>query len=94
MHLILNHHTPDDFVVATGETRSVRDLLDLVFTNLDLNYKDFVKTDERFKRPEELPYLRGDSTKIRQTLGWEPEISFEEMINEMVTFWSQVLTRS
>jgi GDPmannose 4,6-dehydratase len=94
MHLILNHHTPDDFVVATGETRSVRDLLDLVFTSLDLNYRDYVKTDERFKRPEELPYLRGDSSKIRQILGWEPEISFEEMINEMVTFWSQVLTRS
>jgi GDPmannose 4,6-dehydratase len=87
MQLILQHDTPGDWVVATGESRSVRDLLKLVFGILDLNYQDFVKQDSRFFRPEELPYLRGDATKIRQELKWEPKISFEELINEMVTFW-------
>jgi GDPmannose 4,6-dehydratase len=91
MHMILSHSSPDDFVVATGQTRSVRDLLENVFTNLNLNYLDFVKIDDRFLRPEELPYLRGDSTKIREVLGWKPEISFETMVDEMIRFWSTIL---
>jgi GDPmannose 4,6-dehydratase len=87
MHLILQHKVAEDWVVATGETRSVRELLDLVFKILDLNYEDFVKQDAKFLRPEELPYLRGDSSKIRETLGWKPQIKFEELIHEMVNFW-------
>lgn len=87
MHLILNHEAPDDFVVATGETRSVRELCDLVFQQLELDYQQFVKQDPKFLRPEELTYLRGDSSKIRSTLGWQPEITFESLISEMIEFW-------
>ena len=92
MHMILNHSVPDDFVIATGETRSVRDLLSLVFENLDLNYVDFVRQDSRYLRPEELPYLRGDATKAREILGWKPKISFEELVQEMISEWSDRLT--
>ena len=92
MHMILNHSVPDDFVIATGETRSVRDLLSLVFENLDLNYLDFVRQDSRYLRPEELPYLRGDATKAREILGWKPKISFEELVQEMISEWSDRLT--
>ena len=87
MHLILNHEIADDFVVATGQTRSVRELCDLVFQQLGLEYQQFVKQDPKFLRPEELPYLRGDSSKIRSTLGWRPETTFEDLISEMVEFW-------
>ena len=65
MKLIMDHDEPDDFVVSTGITRSVRDLLKIVFTSLDLNYEQFVKQDEKYLRPKELPYLKGDSSKIR-----------------------------
>jgi GDPmannose 4,6-dehydratase len=92
MHLILNHEIADDFVVATGETRSVRELCDLVFQQLGLDYLQFVKQDPKFLRPEELPYLRGDSSKIRSTLGWQPETTFENLISEMVEFWMNRLS--
>lgn len=92
MQMMLAHSEPDDFVVATGETRSVRDLLTLVFEELKLNYEDFVTQDARFLRPEELPYLKGDSTKIRATLGWKPEVKFEELISEMLEFWLNKLS--
>ena len=69
MKLIMDHDEPDDFVVSTGITRSVRDLLKIVFTSLDLNYEQFVKQDEKYLRPKELPYLKGDSSKIRSILG-------------------------
>jgi GDPmannose 4,6-dehydratase len=92
MHLILNHSVPDDFVVSTGETRSVRDLLGLVFDLLGMNYEDYVKQDQRYMRPEELPYLRGDSSKIRSQLDWSPEISFEQLISEMTEFWMNKLS--
>jgi GDPmannose 4,6-dehydratase len=91
MTMILRHHSPDDFVVATGITHSVRELLQLVFSSLQLNYQDFVVQDPRFLRPEELPYLKGDATKIRNVLGWEPQITFEDLIQEMVEFWFQKL---
>lgn len=87
MHLIVSHSEPDDFVVATGETRSVRELVEMVFSQLNLNYKDYVRQDPRYMRPEELPYLRGDSSKARTTLGWEPRVSFDDMIQEMVSHW-------
>jgi GDPmannose 4,6-dehydratase len=92
MHLILQHHAPDDWVVSTGETRSVRDLVSLVFEQLNLNYHDYVIQDDKFMRPEELPFLRGDSTKIRTNLGWSPLISFESMVTEMIDYWYKKLT--
>ena len=88
MNLIINHHTPDDFVVATGKTFSVRDLCKVTFDNLDLDYTKYVVQDDKFRRPEELNYLCGDSTKTRQVLGWEPEYTFEAMIKEMVDYWN------
>ncbi len=92
MHAILNHKTPDDFVVSTMETHSVRKMCELVFSYLDLNYMDYIVQNPKFMRAEELPYLKGDSTKIRQTLGWKPEYTFEMLMHEMCDHWMDVLT--
>lgn len=89
MHMILNHETPDDFVVATGKTHSVRDLCKLTFSYLNMDYEKYVVQDDRFKRPEELNYLCGDSTKTRTILGWKPDYTFETMIKEMVDYWME-----
>lgn len=85
--MIINHKIPDDFVVATGETRSVRQLCEYVFSKLGMNYEDHIIINEKFIRPKELKYLKGDSTKIRQTLNWKPTYTFEELIDEMIDFW-------
>jgi len=87
MHLMLQQDEPGDWVVSTMETHSVREMCKLVFSHLDLNYKDYVVQNPRFMRPEELPYLKGDSTKIRQELGWKPEYTFKELMEEMVDYW-------
>ena len=91
MHAILNHDEADDFVVSTMETHSVREMCELVFKYLDLDYRDYVVQNPKFLRPEELPYLKGDSTKIRKTLGWKPEYTFEAMMHEMCDHWMDVL---
>jgi len=91
MHAILNHEEADDFVVSTMETHSVREMCELVFTYLDLDYKDYIVQNPKFMRPEELPYLKGDSTKIRETLGWNPDYTFEAMMHEMCDHWMDVL---
>ena len=87
MHLIINNDTPDDFVVSTMVTHSVRDMVEYVFKKLDLDYTKYVTQHQKFTRPEELDYLKGDSTKIRTQLGWEPEYTFEMMLDEMIEFW-------
>ena len=87
MHLILQQNEPGDWVVATGETRSVRDMCEYVFGKLGLNYKDWVVQNPKYLRPEELPYLKGDSTKIRKELGWTPEYTFEGLMDEMIQYW-------
>jgi GDPmannose 4,6-dehydratase len=89
MHLILQQDKPVDLVVATGESRSVRDMCEYVFSKLNLNYKDYVVQNDKFLRPEELPYLKGDSSKIR-SLGWKPEYSFETMMDEMIDYWLNI----
>jgi GDPmannose 4,6-dehydratase len=86
MNLILNHDTPDDFVVSTGESKSIREMCDYVFNSLGMNYEEYVIQNEKFLRPEELPYLKGDSTKIRETLNWNPEYTFESMMDEMINY--------
>jgi len=91
MHMILNHDVADDFVISTMETHSVRDMCEVVFKHLGLDYKDYVSQDAQYLRPEELPYLKGDSTKIRTTLGWKPSYSFEEIMYEMCDHWLDVL---
>jgi len=93
MQLMMCLEKPDDFVVSTGETRSVRDLCKIVFEMLNLNYRDFVTQDARYLRPEELPYLCGDSAKFRSISGWKPQISFEQLISEMVDDWSRRLQK-
>jgi len=87
MHLMLQHDTPDDWVVSTMETHSVREMCELVFNHLGLDYKDYVIQNPKFMRPEELPYLKGDSTKIRTKLGWKPTYTFKEMMIEMTNHW-------
>jgi GDPmannose 4,6-dehydratase len=90
MHLMLQQDKPGDWVVATGETHSVREMCELVFGYLDLNYKDYIVQNPKFIRPEELPYLKGDSTKIRKELGWKPKYTFEMLMKEMVDHWLKV----
>jgi GDPmannose 4,6-dehydratase len=91
MHAMLNHDVADDFVVSTMETHSVREMCELVFKYLDLDYKDYIEQNPKFMRPEELPYLKGDSTKIRETLGWKPDYTFKSMMHEMCDHWMDVL---
>ena len=93
MHLIIQQDKPGDWVVATGETRSVRDMCEYVFGKLDLDYKDYVIQNKKFLRPEELPYLKGDSTKIRTELGWKPSYTFESMMDEMIKYWMNILKK-
>ncbi len=89
MHMILNHDIADDFVVATGETYSIRDICKFIFGQLGMEYERFVTINPKYFRPEELPYLRGDSTKIRTILGWKPEYTFEETMLEMIKHWNK-----
>jgi GDPmannose 4,6-dehydratase len=94
MHAIVSHDSADDFVVATGETRSVRDLLEITFSKLGMNYLDYVTQDARYMRPEELPYLKGDASKIKSALGWKPEVTFDQLVSEMTDFWDQKISES
>ena len=87
MWSILQLDNPDDFVCATGISHSVRDLCEYVFSYLDLNYLDYVIQDEKFYRPEELHDLKGDSTKLRKTINWQPKYTFETMLDEMIEYW-------
>ena len=84
MWLMLQQDKPDDYVVATGETHSVRELLELAFSLLDLDYRDFVEFDPRYTRPSEVDVLLGDPTKAREVLGWKPEVDFRELIKMMI----------
>jgi GDPmannose 4,6-dehydratase len=84
MHLMLQQEVPDDYVVATGRTTSIRDMCALAFRHVGLDYQDHVTIDPAFLRPAEVEILRGNATKAQAKLGWKPEISLEEMIAEMV----------
>ncbi|MDQ1353340.1 MAG: GDPmannose 4,6-dehydratase [Acidobacteriota bacterium] len=84
MWLMLQQQEPDDFVIATGENHSVRELVDTAFSYLDLDYKDFVMIDERFIRPAEVDILIGSSAKAREKLGWIPSVNFQQLVKMMV----------
>jgi len=84
MWLMLQQDAPDDYVVGTGHTWSVRQLCDAAFKCVDLDYRDFVVQDERFFRPAEVDLLVADASKARDTLGWTPDVAFEKLIEMMV----------
>ena len=92
MHLILQQDQPGDWVVATGETRSVRDMCKYVFEVLEMDYQEYVIQNQKFLRPEELSYLKGDPTRIK-ALGWKPEYTFESMLDEMIEYWTNYYTK-
>lgn len=85
MWRMLQQDTPDDYVVATGRTHTVRRLVEIAFDCVGRNWQDYVVQDEKFMRPAEVDLLVGDPSKARQVLGWEPQVSFERMIEIMVT---------
>jgi len=87
MWLMLQSDKPDDYVCATGISHSVRDLCEYTFNNLELDYKKFIVIDGKHFRPEELENLKGDSTKLRNELGWAPKYTFETMLDEMIEYW-------
>ena len=84
MWLMLQHDEPDDYVVATGETRSVREFLDEVFARLDLDWRNYVEIDPRYFRPTEVDVLQGDPSKAKRVLAWEPKVTFKELSKMMV----------
>ena len=84
MWMILQQDNPDDFVIATGETHSVREFLDEAFGYVDLDWHQFVEIDPRYFRPAEVDLLIGDASKARRVLGWEPKVSFKELVGMMV----------
>lgn len=90
MNLIINHTIADDFVVSTGVTHSVREMVDFVFKRLALDYNDYVHSNPKYLRPDELKYLKGDCTKIKRTLGWKPDYTFEGLMDTMISHWLQV----
>jgi GDPmannose 4,6-dehydratase len=84
MWLMLQRETPGDYVIATGQTHTVRNLLEVAFTHAGLNWRDHVEIDKELLRPAEVHHLRGDYSKAKEELGWEPTVSFEELIGMMV----------
>jgi GDPmannose 4,6-dehydratase len=90
MHLILQTNNPDDFVCSTGETHTVQEFCDIVFKKLNLD-KKLILTNPKYMRPYELDVLKGDPTKLKTKTNWEPEYSFESMIDEMIKYWEEKL---
>jgi GDPmannose 4,6-dehydratase len=84
MWLMLQQERPDDYVIATGETHSVREFLEVAFSHVDLNYEDYVRIDPQFQRPADIELLLGDSSKARRELAWKHSLSFQDIAREMV----------
>ena len=84
MWMMLQQDEPDDYVIATGTSRTIREFCEVAFAHAGLDWRQYVVVDERFLRPAEVHTLLGDATKAREKLGWEPEVGFEEMVRQMV----------
>jgi GDPmannose 4,6-dehydratase len=84
MWLMLQQDKPQDYVVATGETHSIHELLDVAFSHLQLDYRDFIEFNPKYTRPSEVDVLLGDATKARESLGWIPEVDFKGLVTMMV----------
>ncbi|MBW7454707.1 GDP-mannose 4,6-dehydratase [Paenibacillus sepulcri] len=84
MWLMLQQDTPDDYVISTGETHTVQEFVEIAFSSVGLNWRDYVVMDEQFMRPAEVDLLLGDCTKAKEELGWELKVSFEELVKMMV----------
>ncbi|MDB9518593.1 GDP-mannose 4,6-dehydratase [Roseofilum reptotaenium CS-1145] len=94
MWLMLQQDEPDDYVVATNETHSIREFLDIAFTHVGLSWQDYVEFDERYLRPAEVDLLIGDPSKAKEKLGWEPSVTFEELVKLMVDSDREVLEKA
>tara|TARA_Y100000748_G_C15494188_1_gene487618 strand:+ start:996 stop:2030 length:1035 start_codon:yes stop_codon:yes gene_type:complete len=86
MWMMLQHKTPEDWVVATGETYTVKEFAKNAFERVDLNWEDYVQTSEKYHRPNEVSYLLGDPTKVKKELKWKPKTSFEDLVQMMVDY--------
>jgi GDPmannose 4,6-dehydratase len=84
MWMMLQQDKPDDYVVATNETHSVKEFVQETFAHLDLDWEKYVKYDARYERPAEVELLIGDPAKARRQLGWEPKVKFKELVKIMV----------
>jgi GDPmannose 4,6-dehydratase len=84
MWLMLQQDEPDDYVVATGEAHTVREFCEVAFDHVDLRWQDYVRVDKRYERPAEVDFLLGDPSKARAKLGWEPTVTFEQLVHRMV----------
>ena len=93
MHKIINHKVPDDFVVASGKTYSVRDFCKITFDKLNLNYKNYVVQNKKYFRPGEVPFLKGDARRARKILKWKPKYTIHTLIDEMIESWTKTLKK-
>ena len=94
MWLMLQQESPDDYVIATGETHSVREFLAEAFSHVGLDWEDYVEIDPKYYRPAEVDLLVGDGSKARTTLGWEPTTHFKDLVQLMVDADRAALTAS
>ena len=81
---MMQYKDPDDWVLSTGETHTVEEFVNIAFSSVDLDWKEYVETDDKFLRPNEVNYLLGDSTKAQSILKWKPKVSFEQLVEMMV----------
>jgi GDPmannose 4,6-dehydratase len=93
MWRILQHDQGDDFVLATGETHTVREFAETAFAHVDLDWKKYVKHDPRYERPAEVDFLIGDASKAKKILDWEPKVRFHELVRIMVDADMELLAR-
>jgi GDPmannose 4,6-dehydratase len=93
MWLMLQHDKPDDFVIATGETNTVRRCVEIAFDQVGLDWEPHVRIDDAFKRPAEVDLLVGDASKAERELGWRPQTTFEQLIRLMVDADLRLLSR-